>query len=267
MYSVNCNNSCEWVMDSITFCEWIRDITIHMEVNTISTNNSWLTTVSELSVCNVGYHTILGFACHHEMWTILAFPRCGITFHKNISGQESNLSSHFDTVTSISFDSTKVFIRECFINCYLSTSTVNNNVCNSSSFGKIVIKISGSNNNLLADFPINKISEIEFIVTWNNCICNHTPGFISWGSIHWELACHASNTFISEHWLLFSIITSIHNKCKFVFVRFLLSSCSELSTIESDEICMNFDIWLICKNKFTTLDNNTIQSWSCLINI
>lgn len=50
-------------------------------------------------------------------------------------------------------------------------------------------------------------------------------------SIHRKFTVNASNSFVSKHWLLFSVIISVHNKLEVAMKWGILSSCNKLSTI------------------------------------
>ena len=65
MDCVEGNNSGEGVMYSISFNIGIKDVTVHMKVNTIPSYDFGLTTMGELSISNMGNHPFFSTAKHH----------------------------------------------------------------------------------------------------------------------------------------------------------------------------------------------------------
>ena len=63
--SVEGDNSGHWVMDGISSCEWFGYVTVHVEMDAISSDYPWLAAFSELSVSDLSDQTILGTTGHH----------------------------------------------------------------------------------------------------------------------------------------------------------------------------------------------------------
>ena len=68
--SVDSDNSGHRVVNCIASSIGVRDISVHVEVNTVSSYDSWLSAVSELSVSNMTLKSILRTTCHQEMRSI-----------------------------------------------------------------------------------------------------------------------------------------------------------------------------------------------------
>ena len=65
--SVDSDDSGHRIMNCIASSIGVRDISIHVEVNTVSAYDSWLSAVSELGVSNMTLKSILRTTCHQEM--------------------------------------------------------------------------------------------------------------------------------------------------------------------------------------------------------
>ena len=76
--------------------------------------------------------------------------------------------------------------------------------------------------------------------------------------MHRKSALVASDSFVSEHRLLLSIIVSIHDECELMLVWMDLGSCSELSSIESDKSSVNFHVRFIGKEDSSFLYDNSL---------
>ena len=98
------------MMDSISFNKWIRNISIHMKMNTVSTNNFGLTTMSKFCISNMWNHSIFRTSCHQKMGAILIFCRSFITHHFYISSQKSNFCSYLKTIITICLNSWIMFM-------------------------------------------------------------------------------------------------------------------------------------------------------------
>ncbi len=87
-------------MHCVSSCEGVRNITIHVEVDAVTTNNLWLTTLSKLSIGYLPNKSILGTSGHHEVGTIAFFLGCLVSSDFDVSGEKTNLSSHLELVLS-----------------------------------------------------------------------------------------------------------------------------------------------------------------------
>ena len=100
VYGMESDNSCERVMHSIAFNVGISDISIHVKVNTISSDNSRLSAVGKLSISNVGNHSFFTTAEHHQVRSVLAPNRSRISPHFDISGEKTHFSFHLKSLRS-----------------------------------------------------------------------------------------------------------------------------------------------------------------------
>ena len=137
-------------MHCITLDIGIRDISIHMEVDTIPSNNLRLTTVSELCVGNMRNHAILIGTNHHQMRSILIFNWCGITHHLYISGEKAYFCSDFQWNRSKCFRLADMLIVEgrCEGDC------LPRNTSNLFFLGLIIVVICWSNDYFFTCHPI-----------------------------------------------------------------------------------------------------------------
>jgi hypothetical protein len=87
MYTVKSYHSSHRIMYCITSDIRLWDITIHMEVDTIPTDYTRLSTIQKLTVGNMCYQTILSTTCKHQMSTVVSFLWWWIPFNFDISSE------------------------------------------------------------------------------------------------------------------------------------------------------------------------------------
>ena len=138
MNTMQSNYSCKRMMNSITFSEGVRNIAIHVEMDTIPTQDSRLTTMSKLSVCNMPNKSIFFATSQHQVRSIFSSFRAWVTHHLYISCQQPNFSFHFETIASIRLNDSQMLELKWFIYSYLITSDCNN----FSLFGLVMVKTS-----------------------------------------------------------------------------------------------------------------------------
>ena len=104
------------------------------------------------------------------------------------------------------------------------------NIDNYSLLCFIVIVTCRSNDYALANFPINVLLNLKNIFI---CICSniqHGPCARSFLTNHRELAFKTADTLISEHWLLWTEVISVHDKSEFLIIIIIFSTCNKLTT-------------------------------------
>lgn len=163
------------------------------------------------------------------MRSIVRWYWCLISHHFNVSCQQTDLGSHSDWVGTIILDVSIMLVFEFPIDGYcFSRDWV---YCESLSF--IVVVTCWSNDNLFASLPIDSVSYCQLILIRIDCHLKFSPCWSSFLPIHRKLTVHATDSFVTEHWLLKTIVISIHDESQFILIRNFLSTCYKLTANQS----------------------------------
>jgi len=169
------------------------------------------------------------------MGTVFVCHRIAAAHHFDISSKQSDLSLHDKILSSVRFDHWYVLVLEWSIN----------SDCFSWHWYDVLLfcfsmdEAGWCHNNLLALNPIDVIFNCESSISDVDSCCDGSPGLDPWSSIHVELAVEATNTFVSKHRLLCSVIVSIQDKGKLMSVGMLCCSCNKSTSIHGYESCLN----------------------------
>lgn len=209
-YAVDRDDSGEGVVHSITPGVGFGHVASHVEVNAISAHDSRLTAVGELGVGHLADESFVCAASHHEVRAVLACRGSGVTHHLDVSGQQSHLCSHFQSVaTTVVLHHADVLVVESLVD----SDSVATYCCDGASLSLIVVEISRGHNNFLTYLPVHCVLNDETTVSWANGARDQSPCLHSRCSVHRQLAVHAADSLVSEHGLLFAIVTAVHDKC------------------------------------------------------
>lgn len=209
VHSVDSYHSGEGVMNCISPRKRIWDISQHMEMDAVTTQDLRLSAMSKLRVSNVSGETAVDISRQHQMRTISACNRCLVSHHFNVSGQKSNLSPHIDGVSSIGLLCSVMLINEGGIHC--DCCSWNWNDC--SLLSLCVFKAWGGDNDAFSSHPINRVRKCKSGGSNTNCGGEGGPSAIARDSIHSKFAVHTSNAFVTKHGLLRTIVISSHHEC------------------------------------------------------
>lgn len=165
--SMNSQYSCERMMNSDSSDIALMNLSCHMEVSTITANNSWLSTFSKLCISNLSDQTIGLSSCQHQMRTVFLFLRILIALNFNISRNQSDLCSHHKIFAAICLDSCIVLMFELLYDGYCcATDRLN---CHLLCF--LMIKSACCNSNLLTRLPINRMQYSHTCITDIHSTC------------------------------------------------------------------------------------------------
>jgi len=128
-----------------------------------------------------------------------------------------------------------------------------------------MVEACGSDHYLFTNLPIDSFANGELTVSCVDGGGNGGPGDCPWCTIHAELTVEATDSFISEERLLFSVVATVHDEGQFTIVRVLLCTCDELATIHGDETSLHCQVHSIFEDKSATLNSNALKNRCALI--
>lgn len=85
-------------------------------MRTISPDDSWLTAFCNFDVTETGHQTVGFLTVHHHMRTVFSGNRRFVTLDFDVSGEKTDLGSHWEVSGSISFNSSEMSVLEGFCN-------------------------------------------------------------------------------------------------------------------------------------------------------
>lgn len=118
MDSVEGDDSGHGIMDCVASGKGVRDVSVHVVVDAIATDDARLSALGELSVGDLANKTILGTSGHHQMSTVTLLGRGIIARHFDVPRQQADLSPHVDLITAIGLNPSEVQVLERSINSY-----------------------------------------------------------------------------------------------------------------------------------------------------
>ena len=141
-------------MDCISLSKWVRNISVHMEMDTIASDDSGLSAMGELAIGHMTYQTVFWAASHQQMWAVPLRNWSLIAHHLYVSAQQAHLSPHLELITSVGFHSCEMFILERWVHCYRSTT----DGCDCALLSLSMDKTCGSDHDLFPYSPVNRVN-------------------------------------------------------------------------------------------------------------
>ena len=141
------------------------------------------------------------------------------------------------------------------------------NGCDDSSLCLVVVKACRSDDDFFPYFPVHCVLDAEGCCPDVNGGGEDTPGLDARGAVHGELALHTADTLVTEHGLLFAIVAAIHDEGELALIRFLLCACSELTSVDCDQVRVDLHVSLISEDQSAIFDYNTVKTWGRLIDV
>lgn len=114
MDSVDSQNSGHRIVDGITDDFRVFNISIHMEMHAISTDDSRLSAVSEFGVSDVALESFGAGSNHHQVRSIFIIERARFSFHDDVSGEKSDFCLDDEFMGSMGFFNRQMVVFERF---------------------------------------------------------------------------------------------------------------------------------------------------------
>ena len=255
--AVNRENTGVRVVNRVTDNVGIADVSVHMEVNAVATDNSRLAALSDLCVGDVAHETLIGGAVHHYVSTILVRDGIGVSSYHDVTGEQSNLSPDREGMSTVEgLHNTEMCIYQRIVKTDDLVGNINR--ADGSSFGFVVIASSRSNYDDFTDLPVYRIGNGDAGVSMIRSGSELTPCFNPRSSVHVELAAVATDGLISKPWELLVVVASVQDECKLVCVWDLLGTSTEDSKVHDDASGFNDHFAFVGKDN-TALHNDDFE--------
>ncbi len=124
-------------------------------------------------------------------------------------------------------------IFEWSIHC----NSISTDGSNNPPLGLIMVETSGCNNDFLSNIPIDWVLDSERRLTSCDRGTEHCPSVLPYLTMDGDKTLKTSNTLVSEHGLLCSIVASIKDEGELVLVGLSLCTCDKLAANNCNEPC------------------------------